>query len=577
MAALTNGNADLAAIGIAGLFVLATATCAWVLERRSHIEAEERLRQLADAAQQGIAITREGRIVEANAAFLALTGRKWRGALIGQELPGTLLRLRDVVRENGDTSLRQGLVQQPDGAGLEVEVTVREEAPAPGMRLFTLSDLRERRESERRILHLAMHDALTGLPNRTSFAQRLEQVLRQRAHQETPQPMALLHIGLDRFKAINALHGYAGGDALLRGLGTRLSQDMPPQAFTARLGGDEFGVLLPFGHASEVPDLILKLEKALAVPSYIAGEEVSVTAAIGVALYPTDSREAEGLRGQADFALRRAKGTPGRGVHFYEAELDGAQRLRLRMADEMRTALHEDQFRLFGQIQIDVRTGEPCGHEMLLRWEHPERGMVPPGEFIPMAEENGLILPIGSWALREACHLAVASPWLGKVAVNLSAVQFSQSDLPRQVAAALSESQLPPERLELEITESTLMQDTQRTLRLLRDIKAMGVRIAMDDFGTGYSSLATLRAFPFDKIKLDRKFLVEAEDSAAAITILRAVMAIGRGLGIPVLAEGVETKAQLALLHAEGCDEAQGFLFGRPRPVPPHNRASVPG
>jgi EAL domain-containing protein (putative c-di-GMP-specific phosphodiesterase class I) len=266
--------------------------------------------------------------------------------------------------------------------------------------------------------------------------------------------------------------------------------------------------------------------------------------------------------------MRRAKASAGRGLRFYHAEIDVAERHRRQMSEDMRAALKKEHFRLYAQLQIDITTSEPCGHEMLLRWLHPEHGLIPPADFIPLAEENGLILPIGEWVLREACAMAAAHPHLGKVAVNLSPVQFSQPDLPQQVASALAASGLSPWRLELEITETTLMQDQARTVLLLKRIKALGVSVAIDDFGTGYSSLSTLRSFPFDKIKLDRSFMAEIETSPQAIAILRAVIGIGRGLDIPVLAEGVETETQLTLLRAEGCAEAQGYLFGRPEPVP---------
>jgi diguanylate cyclase (GGDEF)-like protein len=555
-------------VAAVGLLVLAAAAAAWMIDHRGHVESEGRLRRLADSAVEGLAITRNGRIIEANDAFVALSGERQRDNLLGLPLPGERLSLRDAIPGLEDGIVRrEGWFHHPDGTALEVEVTVRDDAPEPGLQIFALSDLRERREHERRILHLAMHDPLTGLPNRARFAQRLDQILRHAGRQQPPQSLALLHLGFDRFKHVNDLHGHAGGDALLRGIGRRISVALPPKAFAARLGGDEFGVLLPFQEQVEVFELILRLEQAVAEPNYIGDGEVSITASTGIALFPADSSQGEELRAQADFAMRRAKEAPGRGMHFYQAKMDEAQRQRLRMASEMGDALQEGQFCLFAQIQMDIRTGLPCGHEMLLRWLHPQRGLVPPGDFIPTAEENGMILPIGDWVLREACRLAVENPELGKVAVNLSPVQFSQADLPRQVASALAESGLPPARLELEITESTLMQDPTRTLKMLEEIKAAGVKVVIDDFGTGYSSLATLRSFPFDKIKLDRKFLAEAEDSPAAIAILRAVIGIGRGLGIPVLAEGVETKAQLELLHSEGCDEAQGFLFGRPEPL----------
>jgi diguanylate cyclase (GGDEF)-like protein len=552
-------------VAAVGLLVMAAVAAAWMIDHRTRAESRGHLRELANSTLEGLAVVQDGRIVEANDTLAAMLGRP-RADLLDQPLPGALLSLPEAAG-HGDAR-RQGRLHQPDGSALEVEVVVREDIPFPGQCVFAFRDLRERREHERRILHLAVHDALTGLPNRARFAQRMEQMLR-RAEQQKPGPsMAMLHLGLDRFQEVNDLHGQSGGDALLRGIGRRIARILPPRAFAARLGNDEFGVLLPFTEAVEVFDLITRLERALAEPTYISGGEVSVTASTGVALYPADARGGEELRANADLAMRRAKASPARGLRFYHAEMDAGERHRRRMKEDLRVALGQGQFHLACQVQVDLRSGAPCGHEMLLRWHHPERGLIPPAEFIPLAEETGLILPIGEWALREACALAAANPRLGKVAVNLSAVQFSQPGLPRQVEQALAASGLPPGRLELEITESMLMQDRSRTLPLLEQIKSLGVRVAMDDFGTGYSSLGTLRSFPFDKIKLDRSFMAELDTSPQAVGILRAVIGIGRALDIPVLAEGVETETQLNRLRAEGCDEVQGYLLGRPASVP---------
>jgi diguanylate cyclase (GGDEF)-like protein len=556
------------AVAAVGALVLAAAAAAWMIDNRTRAESGSHLRQLADSALEGLAVLRDGRLVEANDTLTRMLGRD-RAALLGLPLPGDLLALRDAPP--GETTAHgtaAGRLRHADGSLLEVEVVIRHDVPAPGMSVFAFRDLRERREQERRILHLAVHDPLTGLPNRARFAQRMDQTLARAARQQPAPCFAMLHIGLDHFQEINDLHGHRGGDALLHGVGRRLAQALPAQAFAARLGSDEFGILLPYGEAVEVFELLTRLERALAEPSYIGGAEVTVGASTGVALFPDDAASAEQLRAHADLAMRRAKAGPGRGLRFYQAEMDAVERQRRRMRDELRLALAQEQLFLACQVQVDVRSGAPCGHEMLLRWQHPERGLVGPAEFIPVAEESGLIQPIGEWVLRRACAMAAANPALGKVAVNLSAVQFSQPDLPQQVASALAESGLPPARLELEITETMLMQDRARTLALLERIKALGVKVAMDDFGTGYSSLGTLRAFPFDKIKLDRSFMAEIDTSPQAMAILRAVIGIGRALEIPVLAEGVETETQLALLRDEGCDEVQGYLFGRPGAPP---------
>ncbi|WP_131829779.1 putative bifunctional diguanylate cyclase/phosphodiesterase, partial [Teichococcus deserti] len=384
----------------------------------------------------------------------------------------------------------------------------------------------------------------------------------------TPPPgLALLRIGLNDFKAVNDLYGHAAGDAVLRGYAQRLAALLPAEGVPARLGGDEFAVLLPFAEEAEVTALLGRIEALAEQPEQIGGASIGVTAAIGIALHPADAANAEALLANADVALQRAKILPGRPACFYQAGMDARVRERRRLAEDLRGAQAAGELMLFFQPQVMVATGHCFGHEVLMRWQHPAQGFVPPDRFIPLAEENGLILQLGEWALREACRAAAAEPRLGRVAVNISPTQFRHPDLPAMVASALAESGLPPSRLEIEITESTLMGDSRRALEILRQITELGVGIAMDDFGTGYSSLGTLRAFPFDKIKLDRSFIREIGESAQALAILRAVLDMGQGLGVPVLAEGVETPEQLQRLRDEGCAEAQGYLFGRPAPL----------
>jgi EAL domain-containing protein (putative c-di-GMP-specific phosphodiesterase class I) len=272
------------------------------------------------------------------------------------------------------------------------------------------------------------------------------------------------------------------------------------------------------------------------------------------------------LIGNADLAMYRAKADPGKAICFYESNLDAAARERQVLARDLRRAIELEQFELHFQVQVSVATAAACGYEVLLRWRHPERGMVPPMEFIPLAEENGAIIEIGEWVLREACRRAVSWKEPHKIAVNLSAIQLAQKELPRLVHEILIETGLSPTRLELEITETAIVTDKARALHVLRQIRAFGVTIALDDFGTGYSSLDTLRSFPFDKIKLDRLFMKEVETNPQSKAIVRAVLALGKSLDVPILAEGVETADQLELLRREGCDEAQGYLLGRPQP-----------
>ncbi len=299
-----------------------------------------------------------------------------------------------------------------------------------------------------------------------------------------------------------------------------------------------------------------------------AGEhEINVGCSIGVALYPADAATVETLVNNADLALQRAKAALNRNICFYEMDMDEAARLRRVLAVDLWQGVARRQFALHYQIQTAVQTGAPTGYEVLLRWAHPERGFVSPANFIPIAEECGAILPIGEWVLKEACREAASWDNGLKIAVNLSPVQLAHADIVTLVRDTLAETGLDPVRLELEITETTIIGDKQRALETLRQIKALGVTIAIDDFGTGYSSLDTLRSFPFDKIKLDRSFMNEVEDNAEAKAILRAILALGRSLNVPVLAEGVETASQLAILREEGCDEAQGYLLGRPQPI----------
>lgn len=555
-------------IGLAALMVLAAAATAAAIDHQRQEEGELRLRRLVDSAIEGLAVTLDGRIIEANASFQAMVGEP-RARLIGRELIGAFLPPMDLpatVALTGHAQQAHELgLRRADGSTLEVEVVVRDNVPRPGERTFALRDLRERREQERRIHHLALHDPLTGLANRTRFTQQASVALMQAAG--AGRKLAMMQLGLNGLKDINDLHGHLCGDAVLRGYAQRLGAAIPGEAILGRLGGDEFGLLLPFGPTHEVDDIIRRIEALNDAVEKIGEAEIVTSATLGIALFPADGGDLHALLAHADAAMRRAKAMPGRPACFYRAEMDAALRRRRRMTAALRRALETDQLSIVFQPQVDVSTGQQVGHEALLRWHHPEMGFVSPEIFIPLAEESGLILSLGEWVMRQACRQAAAEPRLGRIGVNLSPLQFAQADLPRLIAAVLVETGLPPSRLELEITESTLMQDEHRTLDMLRQIKALGVAITMDDFGTGYSSLGTLRAFPFDKIKLDRRFLQEIGSSEQALAILRAVLGIGRALNIPVLAEGVETAQQLERLRAEDCDEAQGYLFGRPLPL----------
>ncbi|WP_321785479.1 putative bifunctional diguanylate cyclase/phosphodiesterase [Paraburkholderia sp. J94] len=421
-----------------------------------------------------------------------------------------------------------------------------------------------RAESVEHLRTMAMSDMLTGLPNRASFNERLDVEIARAAAEDGK--LALVGIDLNRFKDINDLRGHHAGDEVLRILARRFTSLVREGEFVARVGGDEFVALQRFADREALDDFLGRLEDALFRPIRYDDWEVVSGASLGVAIYPDDASSKAVLINNADLAMYRAKAALTRSVCFYEPTMDETARARRTLAADLRDAIARGQLSVHYQVQTSVNGGI-CGYEALLRWEHPRHGFVSPGVFIPLAEENGLILSIGAWVLREACTRAVT--WLPpyKVAVNLSPVQFAHADLPALVREVLADTGLPPERLELELTESTIFADRARSLEVLQHIKALGVSLALDDFGTGYSSLDTLRSFPFDKIKLDQSFISEAESSRQATAIIRAVLALGKSLGIPVLAEGIETQDQFDLLAGEGCDEMQGFLLGRPAPL----------
>jgi len=428
-----------------------------------------------------------------------------------------------------------------------------------------LIDDQTRSDSFRKLRHMALNDPLTGLPNRAGFTDRLSHEVA--LSEAGGSGFSLVVIDLDRFKEINDVRGHSAGDEVLITVARRMSQHLAPGEFVARLGGDEFAAIHRNDAGSHLGAFIERLEKALSRTVVLDDFQITPGASFGVARYPQDAGDEETLVNNADLAMYRAKTELTRRVCFYEPSMDEAVRERRALGGDLREAVNGGQLAVYYQPQNSVSTGETVGFEALVRWTHPTRGPVPPSEFIPLAEETGLIMELGEWVLRRACADAAAWENPYKIAVNLSPVQFSHANLAQLVHDILVETGLSPDRLELELTESTIISDKARSLHVLRQIKALGVSIALDDFGTGYSSLETLRAFPFDKIKLDRSFMSEIETSPQAKAIIRAVLALGKSLEVPVLAEGIETRDQLAILLAEGCDEAQGYYLGRPAPV----------
>lgn len=411
---------------------------------------------------------------------------------------------------------------------------------------------------------MALSDMLTGLSNRAHFTEQLEEKVHR--CRKSGQGFTLAAIDLDRFKEINDMRGHAAGDRTLVTIADRMNAFKTEGVHVFRIGGDEFIALVDSADPPAVAPLLARLRATVIEPFVVDGYELSVGASIGAARFPDDAANPEQLQRNADLALYRAKADPADKICFFDTAMDEAARMKRELAIDLRRAIENDELRLHYQVQTSVSSGLVTGFEALLRWTHPTRGRISPADFIPLAEENGLILPLGEWALKTACRECAHFRKPLKVAVNLSPVQFLHPDLPGLVAATLAETGMRPECLELELTESAIIADKARTLATLQKIRALGVTIALDDFGTGYSSLETLRSFPFDKIKLDRSFMNELESNHQARSIIRAVLALGRSLDIPVLAEGIETRDQLEILHEEGCDTAQGYLLGRPAP-----------
>ncbi|HEX8154779.1 MAG TPA: EAL domain-containing protein [Thermoanaerobaculia bacterium] len=431
-------------------------------------------------------------------------------------------------------------------------------------------DISERKRAEEQIEYQAYHDALTGLPNRLLFRDRLTVAL---AHaKRMHECVAVMFLDLDRFKYVNDTLGHSLGDELLKAIATRLRAVLREEDSIARMGGDEFTVLITDVKSAEhAAKIAQKLLDAIAHPVRIEGHELFITTSIGIALYPNDGDTAEALLKNADNAMYRAKDLGRSSYQLCTPAMNSRALERLSLESSIRGAMDRDELVLHYQPQLRVDTQQVVGMEALLRWDRPGHGLVSPATFIPIAEETRLIVPIGEWVLRAACRQAkrwqeTKYPHL-RMAVNLSPRQFQQSDLRRMITAALADSGLDPMSLELEITESTAMLNTDRTVSTLRELREMGVRIAIDDFGTGHSALNYLRSFPIDCVKIDQTFVHGIDRSRSDRAIVSAIIEMARGLDLRVIAEGVETEAQMRFLRHEGCDEVQGFLLGRPAPA----------
>ncbi len=430
-----------------------------------------------------------------------------------------------------------------------------------------VEDLTEQKRAEARIAHMARHDSLTDLPNRMLLMARIEEALarlRQRGER-----FCVFLLDLDQFKSVNDSLGHSLGDALLKTVAERLRSVVNESDVVARLGGDEFAILQTTeGDPRETAiPLANRLLEVITAPYELGGQQATIGTSIGIALAPADGDDGDQLLVRADLALYRAKSEGRNGYRFFEAAMEAEVRARRAIEFDLRAAVERGEFVLHYQTMVDIATQETRAAEALVLGRHPQRGLVPPGQFITLAEETGLIVPLGLWILRQACHDAATWPSHIRVAVNLSAAQFRKGDLSDLVARTLAETGLSPARLELEITETVLLQRDAGNLAVLHQLKNLGVSIVLDDFGTGYSSLSYLKTFPFDKIKIDRSFVEELANRADCAAIVSAVISLGRSLDIDTIAEGVETAEQIALLRAAGCREAQGYFFSRPVPA----------
>ena len=563
--------AGLLAIGvaIASVTLIGLALAAVVLDirdrRRSELETD-RMRDLADASVEGLLVCDGDMIVSVNRSFSSLTGlttADLAGKTLESCFPDQAGRTELLSRPNQPVEME---LRHRDGSLTPVELILRPIVFAGRPhQVVAVRDLKARKDAEEHIYFLAHHDALTELPNRSHFNARIDQEIAALA---PGNRLAVLCLDLDRFKEVNDLFGHATGDKVLQLVASRVSAVLGERQMLARLGGDEFAILMPDivdpAAAGRFAETILE---ALRAPGSGEPSDSHIATSIGIALCPDDAPDRQSLLTHADTALYRAK-TEGRNTYrFFEAKMGAEVRERRMLEHDLRLAMSRGELRLAYQPQQEAKSGDVVGFEALLRWKHPIRGEISPAVFIPIAEETGAILQIGDWVLRTACREAASWPQPLKIAINVSAVQLYNNGFVQELHEVLLETGLSPRRLEIEITETALVRDFNRTLAMLRQIKALGVAIAMDDFGTGYSSLSNLRAFPFDRIKIDRSFIKSVNSNGQAATIVRAVLGLGRGLGLPVLAEGVETSAELQFLQDEMCDEVQGYLLGRPAAI----------
>ena len=551
--------------------------------QRQVVLNELKLRAMLDSSMQFIGLLDiDGRVLHVNRQVHELLGAPL-GALIGEPFwdtglwtasPDQQALLRDAITQAalGQASRFEIQHTRTDGTEMTLDFSLRPVLGADGSVAFLLpeaTDVTEHKRAEENIRRLANYDPLTNLPNRTLFGDRVSQAIRQA--ERTKEPLTLMFLDLDRFKQINDTLGHDYGDKLLIEVGKRLASTVRLQDTVSRLGGDEFVLLLPNTPAGGATVVAEKLLASICEPCIIGSSELSVTPSIGVAMYPTDGKDFDSLSKSADVAMYRAKREGRNTYRFFTQEMQERSARHIQLEAQLRHALRRDELSLHYQPQIDLVTGECVGVEALVRWRNAEMGPISPGEFIPLAEETGLILPIGEWVMRTAA--AQARVWqdagssIKVVAVNLSAVQLRQKDLPDMLERCLAEAGISHDRIELELTESAAFANPELAFAMLAQLRDRGFKLAIDDFGTGYSSLNYLRRIQIDKLKIDQSFVRDLGNATGNDTLVDAIISMAHSLKLKTIAEGVETVEQLTYLRGQGCDEVQGYHFSKPLPA----------